>query len=334
MTAAASERAAALSPGMNLPGWFWSGDGGPSRPGSRYTRDDLARYRSLGIRGVRVPCDLELLAPSSSFPKLDDRLVDLLLDRVRMCLDAGLAVVVDVHNGVPEPAGHGLSHRLQHDPAYRRDFARFWARLAAWLSMLPAERVLLDPVNEPLFVEPEGASAIWTRDVAAALVRAIRDTAPDHTVVLGGPNAARPRDLHCFDPSAVGDGNVLYAVHMYEPYAFTHQGAGWAPAPVAALRGVRYLGEAAVETELDAAVEWAAARGVPLLVTEFGAYRAAPSPDREAWTRDVRNYLERRGIPWMAWTDRAGFGFECDDASIDEGMLGALGLAEQAAAAW
>lgn len=314
---------------MNLPGWFWSGVASLRSPGARYTRADLHRYRSLGIRGVRIPIDPELLAPA--FPRLDDRIVDILVKRIETCLDVGLTVIVDGHNGVPEPAAGGLSHRLQHDRAHRLAFGQFWERLASRLARISAEGLLLEPVNEPLFTEPDGTQAIWTDEIAPTLVQTIRSGAPDHTIVLAGPNAAATRHLHQFDPAAVGDGNIVYSIHMYEPYAFTHQGASWATTAFSTRQTVPYPGapgaeSCVVEAELDRAIDWAAEQAVPMIVTEFGAYHAAPSPDRLAWTRAVRAHVERRGVPWMAWTDRSGFGFEREDGSLDPEMLAALGL--------
>lgn len=328
--ALASRRAATMSPGMNLPGWFWPSDDAGSEPGTAYTVADLARYRALGMRGVRIPTDHRLMSAPGSDHQLDVGHVDLLVDRIGACLDAGLNVVVNVHNGVPEDAEGGLSSRLQHDEVFRASFVAFWRRLAALLAHLPADRVIIEPVNEPVFTDPDSAPVLWTHGVAPALVSAIRSDAPEHTILVAGQNAAAASDLHRLDPAAIGDDNVVYSVHMYEPYPFTHQRASWAPPAIAALRNVRYPSDHGatnvVETELDVAIDWSAAHDVPMLVSEFGAYRASPSPDRERWTRDVRTHLERRRVPWMAWTDRSGFGFEDANGVFDREMLSALGL--------
>ena len=133
------------------------------------------------------------------------------------------------------------------------------------------------------------------------------------------------------------DANVIYAFHLYEPYAFTHQGADWASDPVSRLSRVPYpsslvlpsrlcwrkpqplaawmLNEyaeerwdaAAIDDLVERAAAWRDKYGAPVICTEFGAFRAvSPAEDRAAWLRDVRTALERRQIGWTAWEYAGG----------------------------
>lgn len=93
------------------------------------------------------------------------------------------------------------------------------------------------------------------------------------------------------------------------------------PSPVAAytVTGLRVLTASGQEDlirtqadDIDAAMaraaRWAADRGVPIHLGEFGAYSPAPMPSRQAWTRAVRTAAERHGLPWSYWEFAAGFG--------------------------
>ena len=59
---------------------------------------------------------------------------------------------------------------------------------------------------------------------------------------------------------------------------------------------------------LDRAAGWAAARDIPLLLGEFGAYSVADMSSRVRWTRFVREEAERRGFAWAYWEFGAGYG--------------------------
>src|SRR5262249_54170032 len=135
------------------------------------------------------------------------------------------------------------------------------------------------------------------------------------------------------------DGNVIYTFHLYEPYAFTHQGATWIDDGVGSLGQVPYPSSpsavapllakvadpngrkllaaygderweaVAIDRLVERAAAWRDRYGVPVLCTEFGVYRdVSPARDRFAWLRDVRTALEKRQIGWTAWEYAGGFG--------------------------
>jgi aryl-phospho-beta-D-glucosidase BglC (GH1 family) len=157
----------------------------------------------------------------------------------------------------------------------------------------------------------------------------------------------------------VGDPNVVYTFHFYEPHTFTHQNQPWAntaglhdiPYPAdsarcaAAVRALTdssvvhrartYCGErwdaTVIGAALDRAAEWSHAHAVPIFAGEFGAYCRAPEADRLAWIRDVREALERREIGWALWGWDDCFGLDArhDDAGVlklDTDVLRALGV--------
>ena len=61
---------------------------------------------------------------------------------------------------------------------------------------------------------------------------------------------------------------------------------------------------------------------------EFGVYRkVAPLSARIAWTRDVRESLEKLGIGWTIWDSTFGFlSRQEGQTKLDEDILKALGL--------
>src|SRR5260370_39472389 len=58
------------------------------------------------------------------------------------------------------------------------------------------------------------------------LISAIGAGAPRHTIIASGHRWSGLAELLFLQPYA--DRNIIYNFHFYEPFAFTHQGAGWA----------------------------------------------------------------------------------------------------------
>jgi len=266
---------------------------------------------------------------------------------VKMILDHGLAVVIDLH---PES---DFKARLAKDDDFVEQFADFWRALAAHYAAWDRERVFLEVLNEPEFSDRYR----WL-GVQAKLAAAIREGAPGHTIIAAGARWSNDDELVFQEP--LHDSNVIYDFHFYEPYLFTHQGATWGAYYWHWLRAVRYPSSpesvegvaalvpdeanrlqvirygyehwdaARIESEMKQAAEWARRRGVPLVCNEFGVYREYSDPqDRAAWLHDVRTAFERNGIGWTMWDYSGSFGVvtKKDGKAVpDENALRALGM--------
>ncbi len=239
-----------------------------------------------------------------------------------------------------------ISNRIQNDVSFRNTFVSFWGNYADHLSQYPASRMVLEPLNEPIFTSNK---TLWTQTIAPDLVESIRAGAPDHTILLSGPQWSSPLELDTFDPDLIGDDNVIYNIHFYEPFFFTHQGATWVgSAEIESMRGVPYpstpervaailpqqtnqnardwlvgygeerWGPDDLARILNEGIDWAEANNVPVMVTEFGVLRTYSDPvDRARWYRDVRLHLEDRDVPWMIWSDLGGFGFDFETGQFE-----------------
>jgi endoglucanase len=344
-------RAERLKRGINASGWFAQvyDKRGYTREHFQAwtTADDIALIKSMGFDHVRLSVNPQPMFTVGEPNRISAEYLGYLDAAVRMILDHGLAVVIDLH---PES---DFKARLAKDDDFVEQFADFWRALAAHYSTWDAERVFLEVLNEPEFTDRYR----WL-GVQVKLASAIREGAPRHTIVAAGARWSNDDELVFQEP--LHDPNIVYNFHFYEPHLFTHQGATWGANYWHWLRGVRYPSTtesaervaalvpdevnrlqviryghehwdaARVEAEMKQAAQWAQRRGVPLVCNEFGVYREYADPqDRAAWLRDVRTAFERNGIGWTMWDYSGSFGVVTKrdgKAVVDESVLRALGM--------
>jgi aryl-phospho-beta-D-glucosidase BglC (GH1 family) len=311
------------------------------------TPEDIALIKSMGFDHVRLSVNPQPMFNEHEADKIPADYLGYLDAAVKMILDHGLAVVIDLH---PES---DFKARLAKDDEFVERFADFWRALAGHYSTWDVNRVFLEIMNEPEFTDRYR----WL-GVQVKLAAAIRGGAPAHTIIAAGARWSDDDDLVFQEP--LHDPNVIYNFHFYEPHIFTHQGATWSayywhwlhglkypsspesaervaalvPDEVDRLQVIRYGREhwdaARIESEMKQAAEWARRRGVPLVCNEFGVYREYADPeDRATWLHDVRMALERNGIGWAMWDYSGSFGVvtkKDGKAVADDGVLKALGM--------
>ena len=344
-------RAERLKHGVNASEWFaqvYDKRGyTPEHFQAWTTADDIALIKSMGFDHVRLSVNPQPMMNAREPNAIPADYLASLDAAVRMILDHGLAVVIDLH---PDS---DFKARLAKEDDFVERFSDFWRALAAHYSTWDPEHVFLEVLNEPEFSDPYR----WL-GVQMKLAAAIRQGAPAHTIIAAGARWSDDDDLVFQEP--LHDSNVIYNFHFYEPHIFTHQGATWSAYYWHFLRGLKYPSSpesservaalvpnevdrlqvirygrdpwdaARMESEMKQAAEWARRRGVRLVCNEFGVYREYSDPqDRAAWLHDVRTALEHNGIGWAMWDYSGSFGVvtkKDGKAVADDGVLKALGL--------
>ncbi|MGA8540360.1 MAG: glycoside hydrolase family 5 protein [Terriglobales bacterium] len=347
----AFRRAEKLRRGINASEWFaqvYDKRGyTPEHFQAWTTPEDIALIKSMGFDHVRLSVNPQPMFDEREPNKIPAEYLGYLDAAVKMILDHGLAVVIDLH---PES---DFKARLAKDDDFIERFADFWRALAVHYSSWDADHVFLEILNEPEFSDPYR----WL-GVQMKLAAAIRQGAPGLTIIAAGARWSDDDDLVFQEP--LHDPNVIYNFHFYEPHIFTHQGATWSANYWHWLRGLKYPSSpesaeraaalvpeeaerlqvirygrdhwdaARIESEMKQAAEWAQRRGVPLVCNEFGVYREYADPaDRNAWLHDVRTALQHNGIGWTIWDYSGSFGVvtkKDGKAVVDDGVLRALGM--------
>jgi endoglucanase len=344
-------RLAHIRRGINLSEWFaqvYDPKGYTKEHFESWTTpSDIALIKSAGFDHVRLSVNPQPMMDAARHHDGTAEYFGYLDAAVKMILDAGLAIEIDMH---PDS---DFKTRLSKEDEFVARFADFWSMVAQHYASWDTDRVFFEILNEPEMHD----SYRWY-GVEAKLAAAIRRGAPSNTIIAAGASWDNEDDLLFLE--RLPDPNVIYVFHYYEPHIFTHQGAGWGAyywhwlkglhypsspgnaAQVAAevpeardrLQVIRYGQDhwdaARIEAEIDQAGDWAKQHGVPLICNEFGVYRAFSDPrDRAAWIKDVRTSLERHNIGWAMWDYSGSFGVVTNretKAKLDEVTLKALGL--------
>jgi endoglucanase len=346
-----ASRLAHLRHGINLSEWFaqvYDPKGYTKEHFASWdTATDIALIKSAGFDHVRLSVNPQPMMDAAQRRDGGAEYFGYLDAAVKMIMDAGLAVEIDMH---PDS---DFKARLAKEDDFVQRFADFWSRVAQHYAAWDAERVFFEILNEP-----EMRDDYRWYGVEAKLAAAIRRAAPANTILAAGAKWDDDDDLLFLEP--LPDANVVYVFHFYEPHLFTHQGATWGAYYWHWLKGLHYpsspenaaqvaklvpeardrmqvirFGQdhwdaSRIEAEINQAADWAKQRSVPLICNEFGVYRSYSDPqDRAAWLKDVRSSLERHDIGWAMWDYSGSFGVVTGretKARLDEVTVRALGL--------
>jgi endoglucanase len=348
-------RLAHIRHGINLSGWFAQVYGPKGYTKEQFqthtTAADIALIKSAGFDHVRLSVNPQPFMDAVRHRDGGAEYFGYLDAAVKMILDAGLAVEIDMH---PDS---DFKARLAKEDDFVERFADFWSTVAQRYASLDPDRVFYEILNEP-----EMRDAYRWYGVEVKVAAAIRRAAPANTIIAAGARWDDDDDLVFMEP--LPDTNVVYVFHFYEPHIFTHQGATWGAYYWKWLKGLHYPSSpenaaqvgmlvpeardrmqvirygqdhwdaARIEAEINQAASWAKQRGVPLICNEFGVFRDWSDPrDRAAWIKDTRTSLERHNIGWAMWDYSGNFGVATKDptknegkAALDENTMRALGL--------
>lgn len=323
----AHRAAAKLKRGMNL------GNGWEATPGQgwdvKFTTHDIDRIADEGFDHVRVPVAWHFrMKEADGGIEIDPAFLAEIDPVLRRAIDRKLHVMLNWHH----------FDDLTRDPAaHRARFIAGWRAIATHFKDWP-EGLSFELLNEPH--GPLGGDTL--NALYQDTVSALRAIGARRTLVVSPGQWGNFRELERLRLPDDDDG-IIVTIHCYDPFHFTHQGAGWVD--LAALRGVIYPGPPETPLQLPAALaenggvrgfvdaynrqpaatnpagprpirealdfarEWSQRFGRPVHLGEFGAYQAGDEASRRRYLRDVRALAEERAIPWALWEWKAGFGY-------------------------
>lgn len=251
----------------------------------------------LGFDHVRVPIRWETEARSMSAPPytIDPNFLARIGEVVDSALRYKLHVIINMH--------HHDTLFLKPEEQKER-FLSQWYQIADYFRDAP-DSLLFEVLNEP---HGNLTATMWNEYFTAALTE-IRKTNPTRIVLMG---VADYGGLGGIPKIALPDDeNIILSVHYYNPFPFTHQGAGWVSGADAWL-GTEWLDTDAeretVASEFSYALQFRETNHIPVHVGEFGAYSKADMASRQRWTTFLARWFEQNNLSWAYWEFSAGFG--------------------------
>jgi endoglycosylceramidase len=329
---------AAILRGVNLSG---------SQKNAPYLDDkqpaDYARVRQAwGLNAARFVMTWAAVEPAPGH--YDDAYLDAVADRMGWADDAGLAVVLDMHediygegfgfDGAPrwacdasryaafvpqqpwylnalDPNVEACVDAFYTDGTARQHFVDMWRHVAERLADRPAI-VGFDVLNEPNWgtypvfqFEPERLAPLY-----ADVIAAVRGPAP-HWVAFLEPSASRNGGIATKLPAGIAD-DVMYAPHSYDSGA--ESGAGFDPSH-----------RADILDNVQALRDEATALRAGLWIGEYGGLASDPGiTDYMTAQYDAAGAVAASTIYWAYDKDDGGYGMVDADGTEKPALIAAL----------
>jgi endoglucanase len=303
--------------GLNFDIWIeWlTADEMVSRPGFLATYPDwrmhipevaIAGLSPMGFDFVRIPMDPAPLLRLGPGPE-QDALISQIAATAQMVQKTGLKVIVDLHS-IPRPDETWGTDDVVGNPALFDAHVALVGKVAATLNGMEPDRTALELLNEPTHdcdTIPSGSDMRWPEQLSR-LHAAARAGAPELPIVLSGACWGGVDGLIALDPSRFNDDNILWSLHDYEPFLFTHQSAAWTTGLNGLLADVPFppteLDDAKAAQLVDEAAKRALAAGrtdgtAEALAAETAAYRSLPADVISADLQKAADWADRHGIP-------------------------------------
>ncbi|WP_146399613.1 glycoside hydrolase family 5 protein [Planctomycetes bacterium CA13] len=274
-----------LGRGVNILGYdgIWK-----SKQTARFKEHYFEMIRQAGFDHVRINLHPLRDHAMESDHRLSDKWLATLDWAVNQSLAADLKVILDFHE----------FNTLGRAPDInKQSMLAFWRQISERYKDKPDE-VVFEILNEP---NKKLTADLWNQYFREALA-IIRKTNPTRTVIIG---PASWNNINALDTLELPEEDrlIVVTVHYYNPFAFTHQGAGWTD--LKDKLGVTWDATAdqkqAIIDDFAKAQAWANEHDRPMYVGEFGAYDKGDMDSRVRWTSFVTRHLEELGWSWGYW---------------------------------
>lgn len=317
---------ASFSKGVNLAGCFEVGaNNNADNIWMGHINDEHFSFlASIGVDVVRIPMQLGYFVDDAMNYHLQDSFFKRLDETLDLAEKYGITVIIDNHIW--------QYYNVQTNP--------YLAIETIWLQIANHCKSRSQKIVYELFNEPDGD---YWRDnwhqTQSQLIQAIRAVDDIHTIIVTPAPYKSISDMP--EDGGYADKNIMYTIHIYSPFIFTHQGTSWTP--LASIGGLLHFPHrpedslenvASIMTDAGAPADYVTdcknyaevgtyewlqkaiqneidevnRRGRKLYVGEFGTYKAADHQSRMNWLRCVSEYLDRQDVAWTMWTYATDFG--------------------------
>ena len=324
-------------------------------------KNDIKILSENGFKAIRLPIDLDKYtlnrdefvkdATGKTELKIDsDTLFTVLDSFVEWTREYNMSLTIDYHEYDNSYNATSASNKR-----YQVMMAEVWKAVAAHFASNEREDIFYELLNEPDMSNGKVTTAQWT-EAAQGIIDSIRTVDKKHTLLFGDVEWYSITKLAGRTPFT--DDNIVYVIHSYEPFVFTHQGASWSetknlkniPFPYDKAKWPEYSSELGLSSTTPGWVKsnvlnyyktgnkeamlntiytakaWAVKNKVPVIINEFGAYNLrSTAQDRLNYLTAMREICDTLQIPWTHWGYTGGFEV-IKGGKLVEGLDKAMGL--------
>lgn len=270
-----------------------------------FREEDFAWIAELGFNFVRLPLDYRCWTDPKDWTRLreDD------IKRLDQAVEFGRKHAIHVQLNFHRAPGYTVaqppeSRSLWTDSDAQDVCAQHWGHFARRFQGVPSRQLSFN-----LFNEPSNLRAETYRAVVERIVQAIQEHDRQRLIVCDG------RDWGNTPPVELAGLEVAAATRGYEPFHLTHYQASWVsgsdrwPAPTYPLHDKGGVWDRArLQKERIAPWKELQARGVGVMVGEFGSHNRTPHDVVIPWMRDCLANWKEAGWGWALWNFRGSFG--------------------------
>lgn len=260
------------------------------------TKAMINKIKEAGFKTVRVPVSWGQHMGSAPNYTVDKEWMDRVQEVVDYCIDNDLYVVLNSHHDswvVPT-----YSKKSEVEPKLKK----LWTQIATRFKNYD-DKLIFETLNEPRI---QGSAEEWnggtteTRSVINSYnkvaLEAIRSTGGnnDKRAVMMPTNAATGLEVALNDLVLPDDDNLIVSIHAYSPYNFAMNASGtssWNSS----------TDKAELEAEFDRYYNKFVAKGIPVVIGEFGSINKGNDSARVQHAKDFIEVATKRNIPCIWW---------------------------------
>ena len=260
------------------------------------TKEIIESVKAQGFDTIRIPVTWYVHTDGDF--NIDAAWMARVKQVVDMALESGLNVIINAHHDT-----WYIPLEENYDNA-KLGMQKIWSQIAQEFAAYDG-RLMFESMNEPRLI---GTKNEWTagtqeaRDIVnelnAVFVQTVREQ--------GGNNATRylliPTYCAEVDEATVSDmivpqdKNIAVSVHIYKPYSFAHEVGKQSTWSADEAKDAQVL-----DTVFELLDEAFIQKGIPVIITEYGAVDKNNLADRERWTQYVVSSAREKYIPCIWW---------------------------------
>ena len=266
----------------------------------RVTEDLIVKIKKSGFQAIRIP--ITWYPHMDKDYKVNGDWMKRIQEVVDYCIENGLRVIINAHHeNWYDPADNNMKQALVIMEILWTQIGQYFADYGEYLAF--------EGMNEPRLRDTPYEWSPGT-EKARKNINVLNQKFISTIRTLGGNNASRfllvPTYCAVISKETFQelvlppDDRVMVSVHMYQPFSFTHNNStvpNWNPGNL-------------VDTDpVDRAMadlnQYLVKKGIPVIISEFGAIDKQNEIDRINWTQYVEKKAAKLKIPCF-WWDNGG----------------------------